>query len=98
MKLLDSRPKKLGTAFFFLGMLAPILQFVVPRVDYSCGDGSCMFEGIIFRYIIFALAALSYYLAAVFFLRVALKSYWQSALLAIPLVLLVSPRGYFNFF
>ncbi|GHD68489.1 hypothetical protein [Jeongeupia chitinilytica] len=98
MKFLDSFPKKMCALFFGLAVLMPFVSYFTPRIDYSCGDGSCMAAGLFSSYVVYILTALSYYLAAVFFLRTSLATYWRSALLAIPVVLLISPRGYFNFF
>jgi hypothetical protein len=98
MSLFDSFPKKMGTTFFVIALLLPALYYVIPSVDTSCGDGSCMVEGLMFRYVLYAAIVLSYYASTIYFLRIKLRSYWQCALLAIPTLLLVSPRGVFNNF
>lgn len=98
MNLLNSFHKKMAMAFFALAMVLPYLGYVAPRIDYSCGDGSCMAEGLMFRYGIYAAVLLSYYASAIYFLRIRLTSYWQCALIAIPVLLVVSPRGMFNVF
>lgn len=96
MNLLNSFEKKMGTTFFVIAQLLPYLGYLVPRIDYSCGDGSCMAEGLMYQYGIYAVVLISYYASAIYFLKIKFNSYWQCALIAIPALLVVSPRGAFN--
>ena len=98
MNLLNSFQKKMGATFFAIALVLPYLGYFASRIDYSCGDGSCMAEGMMFRVGLYAAVLLSYYASAIYFLRIRFTSYWQCALIAIPVLLVVSPQGAFTFF
>lgn len=94
---LSKSPKKLAILFFAFASVSPYFSMILPAIDISCGDGSCMAEGLMYRYGLYVVTLCSYYLSAVFLLKINFEKYWQCFILAIPLLLILNPHGYFGF-
>ncbi|BBH13798.1 hypothetical protein [Chromobacterium haemolyticum] len=81
---------------FFITLLLSYYAYFLPRMDYSCGDGSCMMDGMMYRYIAYALTVLGFYTVAVLSVRILIDQWWRCFALGAVLILLINPHGFFT--
>ena len=79
----------------FLAYIAiPHLAALV-RVDASCGDGSCMVDGLMKIHVILFIAAIFLFLATTLAIGLIVKNPWVSVLLACFILFFTNPNGWF---